>query len=76
MPAEAGAGQAAEPPGIGRDADDQITGAGGGLEARCLRVPGLGWRRARSEMPVGAEAGQAAGSERDADGPESGGIRT
>lgn len=28
------------------------------------------------EMPTGAEAGLAAGSERDADGPESGGSRT
>lgn len=52
----------------GRDSDDQITGAGsgkitgagGGLGARCLRVPGLGRQRARSDIPAGAEAGQAA----------------
>ena len=54
-------------PGTGRGAGGKITGAGGGLGARCLRVPGLGWtrcrrpnhrgrRRAWSETPGGAEA--------------------
>ena len=45
---------------------------------RNLQEPGRrqpnhrGWRRARSDMPAGAEAGLAAGSERDAGGAEAG----
>ena len=73
MPTGAEAEQAA---GSERDACDQITGAGGGLGARCLRT-GIGWQRDvtaadrcwrvprlgwqwAGEMPAGAGAGLAA----------------